>query len=50
MGELLPDRVGTSRPEDLGKVLPKVCTVAGILEWIKCFSVYIGNDLLQRTW
>ena len=42
MGELLPDRVGTSRPEDLGKVLPKRRTVAGILEWIKCFNVYMA--------
>ena len=42
MGELLPDQVGTSRPEDLGKVLPKHCTVAGILEWIKCFNVYMA--------
>ena len=42
MGELLSDRVGMSRLNDTGKALTKHCTVSGILEWIKCFNVYIA--------
>ena len=42
MGELLPDRVGVSRPDDTGKALTKRRTVSGILEWIKCFNVYLA--------
>ena len=32
MGELLPDRVGITRPDDTGKASAKCHTVAGILE------------------
>ena len=39
MGELLPDRVGISRPDDTGKASTKRYNVSGILEWIKCFNV-----------
>ena len=39
MGELLPDRVGISRPDDTGKASTEHRTVLGILEWIKCFNV-----------
>ena len=42
MGELLPYRVGISRPEDTGRALPRHHTVSGILEWIKCFNVYMA--------
>ena len=42
MGELLPDRVGISRPDDTGKASTKRRTVSGILEWIKCFNVYMA--------
>ena len=35
MGELLPDHVGITRPDDTGKPPTKRCTVSGILEWIK---------------
>ena len=39
MGELLPDHVGITRPDDIGKAPIKRRTVSGILEWIKCFNV-----------
>ena len=42
MGELLPDRVGISRPDDIGKALTKRFTASGILEWIKCFNDYMA--------
>ena len=42
MGELLPDCVGISRPDDTGKASTKRRTVSGILEWIKCFNVYMA--------
>ena len=42
MGELLPDRVCISRPNDTGKASTKHCTLSGILEWIKCFNVYMA--------
>ena len=46
MSELLPDRLGCSRtltPEDKsGGTKSKKRAVANILEWIKCFSVYIA--------
>ena len=42
MGELLPDRVGITRPDDTGKASAKCHTVAGILELIKCFNVYMA--------
>ena len=42
MGELLPDRVGISRPDDTGKASTKRYNVSGILERIKCFNVYMA--------
>ena len=42
MGELLPDRVGITRPDDTGKAPTKHRTVSGILERIKCFNVYMA--------
>ena len=42
MGELLPGRVGISRPNDSGKALTEHRTISGILEWIKCFNVYMA--------
>ena len=40
MGEA--DRVGISRPDDTEKASTEHCTVSGILEWIKCFNVYMA--------
>ena len=42
MGELIPDRVGITRLVDTGKASAKHRTVAGILEWIKCFNAYMA--------
>ena len=42
MIELLPDHVGISRFDDTGKASTKCHTVSGILEWIKCFNVYMA--------
>ena len=42
MSELASDRVGISRPDDTGKTSTKCCNISGILEWIKCFSVYMA--------
>ena len=42
MGELLPDCFGITRPDNIGITPTKLCTVSGILEWIKCFNVYMA--------
>ena len=50
IGELILDRVSISEPEDSGTSTSKRRTVSSILEWIKCFNVYIyGCNLPQAT-
>ena len=52
MSELLPDHLECSRtltPEDKSeRTKPKKRVVTNILEWIKCFSVYIAI-IVQRS-
>ena len=41
MSELSSDCVGISRPDDTVKTSTKYCNISMILEWKKCFSVYM---------